>query len=37
MKERRLFLPAPPYLLLSPPYIFEFSKMLLNNIPDYVI
>jgi len=32
-----LFLPAPPYILLPPPYIFIFSKILLHNIPDYVI
>jgi len=31
------FLPAPPYLLLSPPYIFEFPKMSLYNILNYVI
>jgi len=33
----RLFLPAPPYLLLSPPYISKFPKMPLHNILDYVI
>jgi len=34
---KRLFLPATPYLLLSPPYIFEFPKIPLYNILDYVI
>jgi len=33
----RLFLPAPLYLLLSPPYIFKIPKMSLYNISDYVI